>query len=390
MKRVLAVIGANYGDEGKGLITDYLASKEPSLVVRFNGGAQAGHTVVMPDGRRHVFHHHGSGTFAGAGTFLSRFFIVNPIVFHEETLAIEALGFRPQVFVDPRCPVTTPWDMMLNQALEIKRDGKRHGSCGLGIFETIYGGPLLIYEDLISRSLSEKLRMIRETRKHRAAMLRVELPKEWDDPRVELRFVNQCALLLGSTRCRKWEDSKSITDKVERIIFEGAQGLALDRDNKEDFPHVTPSNTGIKNVAILAKELGFEKIEPYYVTRPYFTRHGAGPISYEIDRADLQFSDKTNLTNEFQGELRFAYAEPARMISRIQEDLKLALPYMPKPKIALTCTDQLPAEGVTFCDSGLRMRMTLTAYIQMIEHGLETSKSFISRGPTREDVGVFQ
>ena len=69
MKNIKVVIGANFGDEGKGLMTDYFASKSnKSLVVRFNGGGQAGHTVTTKDGRRHVFHHFGSGIFAGADT----------------------------------------------------------------------------------------------------------------------------------------------------------------------------------------------------------------------------------------------------------------------------------------------------------------------------------
>ena len=62
--RVKAIIGANYGDEGKGLATDYLTGPD-SLVVRFNGGAQAGHTVCTPSGQRHVFSHIGAGSFRG-------------------------------------------------------------------------------------------------------------------------------------------------------------------------------------------------------------------------------------------------------------------------------------------------------------------------------------
>ena len=65
--KAYAVIGANYGDEGKGLITDYLCRQvENPLVIRFNGGAQAGHTVTTPEGIRHIFSHFGSGTLAGA------------------------------------------------------------------------------------------------------------------------------------------------------------------------------------------------------------------------------------------------------------------------------------------------------------------------------------
>src|SRR4051812_30640034 len=97
--RVSAVIGANYGDEGKGLVTDYLAEEgEGAVVVRFNGGAQAGHTVVTPEGKRHVFHHFGSGTFRKARTHLSRFFISNPALFRPE---FEALADQePVVSVD--------------------------------------------------------------------------------------------------------------------------------------------------------------------------------------------------------------------------------------------------------------------------------------------------
>jgi adenylosuccinate synthase len=70
-------------------------------VVRFNGGAQAGHTVVTPDGRRHVFSHVGSGAFAGAATFLSRFFVANPDPVPEGTGNAWRPGRQPTVYVDP-------------------------------------------------------------------------------------------------------------------------------------------------------------------------------------------------------------------------------------------------------------------------------------------------
>jgi adenylosuccinate synthase len=109
MRRAKVVIGGQYGDEGKGLAVDWLVAQDPdSLVIRFNGGAQAGHTVVAPDGRRHVFSHFGSGTFAGAPTFLSRFFVANPTIFLGEAKRLAAIGCQPQVVIDPACPVTTP------------------------------------------------------------------------------------------------------------------------------------------------------------------------------------------------------------------------------------------------------------------------------------------
>ncbi len=95
------------------------------MVVRFNGGCQAGHTVVTPDGLRHVFSHFGAGTLAGVPTFLSQYFICNPI-FDPTTL-----------YAHPNCLVTTFADMIINQRLEEKRGKARHGSVGLGISETI-------------------------------------------------------------------------------------------------------------------------------------------------------------------------------------------------------------------------------------------------------------
>lgn len=76
MKTAKIVIGANFGDEGKGLMTDYFANEakkqgKSCLVVCHNGGSQRGHTVVSPSGIRHVFHHFGSGSFEGADTYLS-------------------------------------------------------------------------------------------------------------------------------------------------------------------------------------------------------------------------------------------------------------------------------------------------------------------------------
>ena len=85
MKDIKIVIGANFGDEGKGKLTDYYTKNADNcIVVCSNGGAQRGHTVLKSDGTRHVFHHFGSGTLNGADTYLPEDFILNPLVFREE------------------------------------------------------------------------------------------------------------------------------------------------------------------------------------------------------------------------------------------------------------------------------------------------------------------
>ena len=104
MTKGYAVIGANAGDEGKGNIVSYLVSQvENPLVIRFNGGAQAGHTVVSPEGVRHVFSHFGSGTLAGAPTYLSKYFVVNPILFNREYDVLLEKGIAPEIIVSPDC-----------------------------------------------------------------------------------------------------------------------------------------------------------------------------------------------------------------------------------------------------------------------------------------------
>lgn len=94
MKDIKIVIGANFGDEGKGKLTDYYTKNADNcIVVCSNGGAQRGHTVLKSDGTRHVFHHFGSGTLNGADTYLPEDFILNPLVFREEWEELKKLGF---------------------------------------------------------------------------------------------------------------------------------------------------------------------------------------------------------------------------------------------------------------------------------------------------------
>jgi adenylosuccinate synthase len=141
MTTAVAVIGANFGDEGKGLATDYFARRHtllgrPPLVARCNGGAQAGHTVQDGD-RRHVFGQVSAGTFAGSDTYLGSNFIINPIVLINELQALSPLKANPLVYANRDCRITTIFDMAINSLIELKRGKHAHGSCGMGINETV-------------------------------------------------------------------------------------------------------------------------------------------------------------------------------------------------------------------------------------------------------------
>jgi adenylosuccinate synthase len=273
MERVAhAVIGANFGDEGKGLATDALAADlmmrgDDPVVVRSNGGAQAGHTVET-QGRRHVFHHVGSGAFTGARTHLSRFFVAHPMLLLRELEELRPLlPGSPHISIDPRAQVTTPWDVFLNQAIEAARGASRHGSCGVGFGETlerVSKGVTLTAADLASPDLADRLIAIRDgwTGARLEALGIADHPEVlrnrdalWSDGLLE-RFVQDARLFAGLVPARSDAELGS-----ETLLFEGAQGLMLDMDLGV-MPHLTRSNTGLRNMLAIAEEAGIGEIRP--------------------------------------------------------------------------------------------------------------------------------
>lgn len=392
-----AVIGANYGDEGKGLITDKICHEVGAdLVVRFNGGAQAGHTVCTPDGKRFVFHHIGAGALQGVATFLSRFFICNPSLFNQEFAELQKLTPQiPTIIVDPRCTVTVPWDMILNQLCE--ENGSRHGSCGVGINETVERNldPAykLTVKDLITKSqgeLAAKVKHIKDN--YFQARLR------------EMRLETRGLGLPTDDAVHYWvKEASAFLEKVllieqyivknySQVVFEGAQGLALSQDNWADFPHLTRSYTGVRNVMRLCEELEIEELDVTYVTRSYLTRHGNGPLPGE--EYPLTFSpkdDRTNVDHPYQGSIRYALLEPEALASRIYNDITLTTVRV-KNALAITHLDTQEGELAMFTKgSGSRISTQLTpeAFTHRLKHQmpfLSGGVRYLGTGPTRNDV----
>lgn len=394
MKTADVVIGANYGDEGKGLMTDYYAAQHGgAVVVRFNGGAQAGHTVVTPEGKRHVFSHIGSGSFAGAETFLSRFFVCNPLLFRKEVAGFAKHTPLPVIHVDAHAPVTTPYDMMVNQIAEDLRGRARHGSCGMGFGETIerhqHAELALRYADLTDRAaLRVKLSNIRDNwlMKRLAALGFSTLPAVWRD-RVFSdglldKFMEDTEFFLQSTKAAA-PDFLRATAKP--IVFEGAQGLMLDMA-RGSFPHVTRSNTGIKNVLPLAQDAGIDALNVTYATRAYLTRHGAGPLDNELQSPPYAgIRDETNVLNDWQGSLRFAWLD-ARMLARfIRDDLSDNKTLKITQGLAVTCLDQT-ADEVTFMEGDALKTLPRAAYSAYLQKMTGAAYLCESHGPTRATI----
>src|SRR5262249_11060741 len=106
------------------------------------------------------------------------------------------------------------------------------------------------------------------------------------------------------------------------VIFEGAQGLALDMDGP-NFPHVTRSNTGLTNVIPIAEALGLA-LDVVYVTRTYATKRGAGPLPGELAAPPPEWVDRTNTPHPYQGVLRYAPLDTIALMKRVANDQRLA------------------------------------------------------------------
>ncbi len=141
MNQVFLTVDLGYGDGGKGTIVDYLTrAHDAHTVVRYNGGAQAGHRVVTTDGRDHVFAQWGSGTLAGAATHLGPWMLVDPLAMVPEADHLRSLGVADvweRITLDRRALIITPYQRAANRLQELARGAGRHGSCGMGIGETV-------------------------------------------------------------------------------------------------------------------------------------------------------------------------------------------------------------------------------------------------------------
>ena len=330
-KQVKVVIGANYGDEGKGLVSCCLAEEAVKegrkvLTVLYNGGQQRAHTA-----HDEIFHCAGAGSYVGSDTFYRSTYLVDPIALWLE---------RPtRVHIDPMCRVVIPSDVINNQDLEIRkrRDGSGDGTCGMGIFEACKrskkrGFSLYALDlKLDAKDLYEKL---------------IRIEKTYGFPRDILynngNFLEAVEWVIEHCDISNdWEDMLNVGN-YDTIIYEGGQGLLLDQMNRDNFPHLTPSSVGLRYIGNEIRDLGVEDTQLYYVSRSYLTRHGSGPIENPCGKDDINPSiiDETNKPNPWQGELRFGFLNQGNLKSRIFMDVaeNMNMPGKAIPKINLVYT----------------------------------------------------
>jgi adenylosuccinate synthase len=361
-----AVIGLGYGDEGKGLFTDYLCSQTTNpLVIRYSGGQQAGHTVIR-NGIRHVFSNFGAGTLQGAPSYFSRFCTIDPVGIVNELSVLLDKGIKPLLFIDARCPVTTPYDIAYNQ------QNNKHGSCGVGVGDTINREEhyySLTFADLFYPWVLEtKLQLIKSFYSGYDAL---DLSN----------FLECCDIITRSVYIEKTYD---VPKNNYSHIFEGSQGLLLDK-NIGFFPYVTRANTGTKNILPL---LGHDSLSTYLITRAYQTRHGDGPLSNEsIPHNISKNPDETNISNTYQGALRISLLDVSLLEYAINKDDYLRT--ASNKHLVITCLDHIQNEYRFTYQNSIIYCKDQTEFVSKISRILNISNVYISTSDDSKNIRAF-
>lgn len=284
MGKSVVVLGTQWGDEGKGKIVDLL-TEQVRYVARFQGGHNAGHTLVI-DGKKTVLHlipsgilHDGVTCLIGNGVVLAPDALMKEIVDLEE----QGVRVRDKLKLSPSCPLILPYHVALDQARELKRGEGKIGTTGRGI------GPA--YEDKVSRRGLRLGDLLNEQRfSHKLAEVmeyhNFALTEYYGVEAQDYETILSEALNLGEQLKPMIADVSDILHSAreagEHILFEGAQGSLLDIDHGT-YPFVTSSNTTAGGTATGS---GYGPLYLDYVlgiTKAYTTRVGSGPFPTELE-----------------------------------------------------------------------------------------------------------
>lgn len=280
----VTIVGAQLGDEGKGKVTD-LYSDSADVIVRFQGGNNAGHTVVV-EGETFKLHHLPSGVIRGKTAVIGNGCVVNPEVVLDEIDKLRARGIDPDVRISERAHIIMPYHQVLDGIEEEAKGDMAAGTTKRGI------GPC--YEDKVGRrgvraldlrkpdALREKLEYVIPTK--RALVEEVfggEAGNEFDIDAVHQDYVEYGERLSN----RIINTSEFINKKLDdgkKVLFEGAQGTSLDIDHGI-YPYLTSSNTTVGG-ACTGSGVGATRMsETIGIMKAYLSRVGTGPLPTELE-----------------------------------------------------------------------------------------------------------
>ena len=282
MGKNVVVLGSQWGDEGKGKIVDLLTEKA-SAVARFQGGHNAGHTLVV-DGKTTVLHLIPSGILREGVTC----FIGNGVVLAPDALLKEMKGLednnvpvRERLRISPNCPLIMPYHVALDQAREAKRGSGKIGTTGRGIgpaYEDKVARRAIKLADLFRDDLEEKLRNLIEYHNFQLTQYYKVEAIDFDET---LALCKEWKEQIKGMVCDVTEELNQMRLAGKNLMFEGAQGTLLDIDHGT-YPFVTSSSVTAGGVSTGTG------IGPLYldyvlgITKAYTTRVGSGPFPTEL------------------------------------------------------------------------------------------------------------
>ena len=283
MSTNLVVIGAQWGDEGKGKIVDLLTEKA-GAVVRYQGGHNAGHTLVI-DGKKTVLHLIPAGILhAGVKSYIGNGVVLCLRALFTEIAALEAAGVpvMERLHISPACALILPSHSALDQAREAARGANKIGTTGRGI------GPA--YEDKIARrglrladlmhpeTFRERLRELMDFHNFQLEHYYHAAPVDYDEVASEwLAYAARIRPLITDVTLAAYRHREA----GDHIIFEGAQGAMLDIDHGT-YPFVTSSSTAAGGAAT-GSGVGPRHLDYILgIAKAYSTRVGGGPFPTEL------------------------------------------------------------------------------------------------------------
>lgn len=317
------VLGSTFGDEGKGVTTQWLAKRAISegkrpCVIRFSGGPQAGHTI-LEGGVKHICSSFGSGVLLGIPTYIAAGTntFIDPISMKmEKDDLVKKLGKEVEYpwwdLFGPR--IITPMDVLAG-----RNDSKvlSDGTCGKGIYSTWKR-----YKNNVGCGINSM-----------CSVADLKNGKYWDDilkyygqvdeSNYKDLFMEAATDIVGdenANRCMTPDKNNHycfslslFMQNYDVLIFEGSQGLLLDMDCGF-YPNVTPSKTGLNGIPKTIfgdSPLSMSQVNVWLVTRTYTTRHGNGytPITDKdfSNYIKIDSAGETNVDNEFQGKFKTGY-----------------------------------------------------------------------------------
>lgn len=355
IREAIVVVDLGYGDQGKGTVTDFFVrARGAHTVVRYNGGAQAGHNVVTDDGRHHTFAQFGAGMFVpGVETWITAHVAVQPWAMVVEAAHLARVGVTDafaRTRIDADAPVITPFHRASNRLRERARGEGRHGSCGMGVGEAVRDARTLGDADVLRvRDLCDgavvraKLRRVQERK-------RSELQAELGDRGIACEDATALSdramvdvyagLLAGFVAAARVVDGAALAEVLRRpgaVVFEGAQGVLLD-EWRGFHPHTTWSTCTAENALGALREHGYEgAVARWGVVRAYATRHGAGPMVTEDAGLSARVRDPHNRDDGWQGGFRVGWFDA--VATRYAMEVNGGV-----DALAVTCVDRLQGE----------------------------------------------